>query len=253
MAVNVLPLPHDVRISRGSIGIQSTPFLPAFALQAEVVTMNLLVGLLLAAILVLLVLLLTTRWADARLAAELAQLKTEHAEAQRAANALHTDLRNQRAQYEAERTALSTRLTAAENEATRLRKWQVVDDADAKSRELTSLGETTLQNARTSAASLLTAAAFEKTRILEEARQEAQQFTGDAHAALEDARNSATSILSAAEAEKAAILEEAKGPSDSPTRHTRHCTTRGSPRRRSSTKRDRKRSASETKPRQGWT
>ena len=183
--------------------------------------MNLQQALLLLAVVVLLLLWLAAKRTSAKLRVNLAHLKTRRDEAERTEAALRADLADQQAKHEMERTASSRRLAAAENEARRLSKYQVVADADEKARELTSLAEATLQSARASAASIRSTAEAEKATILDEASQEVKKLRDDADAkvreltyfadaALHNARISAASIQSTAEAEKATVLDEAR-------------------------------------------
>lgn len=139
------------------------------------------------------------RQTAAKLRAAVVDLKKQEEAAQQSATFLQGELADQKAKRVEERTALSLRVAAAEDETRRLSKWKGVADADAKATELIRAAEATLTKARDEAGFLKFATEGQADTMLAEARQESKRLRDQARASLDSATVQAGAIVQTAE------------------------------------------------------
>lgn len=81
---------------------------------------------------------------------------------------------------------LKSQLAQLETNNTRLSKWQAVEDADGKAKEMLASSQAELEKAKTEAASALDAATVQAGKIVDEANRKAVEIAGSAYEAIKN-------------------------------------------------------------------
>lgn len=127
----------------------------------------------------------------------------------RASRRLLQEIKAEQADAERRRQLLQSELDQLRAQSARLSKWSAVEDADAKARELISIAQATLAQAKSDARILLNGTEEQCREQLEAARAEAAKDTSDAKERSKKLTDEAQATLAAATARATQIVAEA--------------------------------------------
>jgi len=110
-----------------------------------------------------------------------------------------------------ERVALdcTAKITKLESENARLSKWQVVEDADGKAKELLAGAKSEFETAQTQARQLSEQATGEAAQVIDSAKAEAATVTSVARQEAKNFKEEATKVLDSATVQAAGIIDTA--------------------------------------------
>ncbi|MFH1747926.1 MAG: DUF4041 domain-containing protein [Planctomycetota bacterium] len=127
-----------------------------------------------------------------------------------AAQQLESDSREYRASAETRRQELETELKKRRSQVARLAKWEKVDNAVEKARQLLASAEAKVAQAKADAEGITASAAQQADSMLEEAQAEAARATSEGRSNAKRLTDEAQTVLAAATAKAAGVIAEAE-------------------------------------------